>query len=221
MLPLADTAKQTKPAVITGLLIAANLAVFAWQMMTLLGGGESALAGFMMDHALVPQRIVRYPIEGATWLTVLTHMFMHGGIAHLLGNMWFLWLFGGNVEAKLGPFLYLWLYLLSGVAAAAVQFATGPMTTIPMVGASGAISGVLGAYLLLFPTAWVWTLVPWIVPIVPVPAAVFLVLWFVLQAVNGLGALVSGLDGGVAWWAHAGGFVAGMVLVKRLRTKGR
>lgn len=221
MLPLADTAKQTNPAVINWLLIAANGAVFVWQMLTLLGGGEGALAGFIMDHALVPRRIVQHPIESATWLTVLTHMFMHGGIAHLLGNMWFLWLFGGNVECKLGHFRYLLLYVLSGVAAAAVQFATGPLTPVPMVGASGAISGVLGAYLLLFPTAWIWTLVPWVVPIVPVPAAVFLVLWFVLQTLSGLSELFSGLDGGIAWWAHAGGFAAGMMLVRKLRTKGR
>ena len=135
-------------------------------------------------------------------------MFMHGGVLHLLGNVWFLWIVGGNVEGRVGALRYLGLYAAAGGAAAAAQVAAGPFSVLPMVGASGAISGVLGAYLILFPTAFVWTLVPWIVPILPVPAMVFLVLWFVLQAYNGVGSLLDGVHagGGVAWWAHAGGF---------------
>jgi membrane associated rhomboid family serine protease len=149
-------------------------------------------------------------------------MFLHGGIFHLLGNVWFLWIFGGNVEWRLGSPRYLVFYGAAGLGAAATQVATGPFSDVPMVGASGAISGVLGAYLLLFPTAFVWTLVPWIVPILPVPAVVFLVLWFVLQAYNGVGALLSGASagGGVAWWAHAGGFVAGMAMTWYAKSAG-
>jgi membrane associated rhomboid family serine protease len=147
------------------------------------------------------------------WATMGSSMFLHGGVAHLLGNMWFLWIFGGNVEDRLGSLRYLLLYALAGFAAAIVQVAVAPGAAVPMLGASGAISGVLGAYLILFPTAWVWTLVPWIVPIVPVPAAVFLVLWFFVQALSGLGALAGGVDGGIAWWAHLGGFAAGVALV--------
>jgi membrane associated rhomboid family serine protease len=214
MLPLADTAKQKGPATVTKLLIAANVAVFGWQAWLALTGGEQALAGFVGEHALIANRLVRHPLDGPSWLTVLTHMFMHGGILHLLGNVWFLWVFGGNVEGRLGAFRFLLFYLLAGAAAAAAQVAVGPFSPVPMVGASGAISAVMGAYLVLFPTAFVWTLVPWVVPILPIPAVIFLVLWFVLQAYNGVGALLSDASagGGVAWWAHAGGFAAGVAM---------
>jgi membrane associated rhomboid family serine protease len=117
------------------------------------------------------------------------------------------------VEDRLGAFKFLLFYLLAGFVAAGVQVAVDPGSAVPMIGASGAISGILGAYLILFPTAWVWSLVPWIVPILPVPAVVFLVLWFTVQTFNGLGALAVGATGGVAWWAHAGGFAAGVALI--------
>ena len=215
MFPLADTAKEKGPAAVTKTLIAINVVVFLWQAWLALSGSGRGLAGFVSEHALVAERIVRHPLDGSQWFTVLTHMFLHGGLLHLLGNIWFLWIFGGNVEWRLGPFRFLLFYLLAGFAAAAAQVAVGPFSVLPMVGASGAISGVLGAYLVLFPTAFVWSLVPWIVPILPVPAIVFLVLWFVLQAYNGVGALLSGAssDGGVAWWAHAGGFAAGVAMI--------
>ena len=215
MLPLADTAKQKGPAPVTRLLIAANVAVFGWQLWLSWQGGGRALAGFVSEHALVAQRIVHHPLDGQQWLTVLTHLFIHGGVLHLLGNMWFLWIFGGNVEDRIGSFRFLLFYAVVGGAAAAAQIAAGPGSALPMVGASGAISGVLGAYLILFPTAFVWSLVPWIVPILPVPAVVFLVLWFVMQAYNGVGSLLAGTSsgGGVAWWAHAGGFVAGAAII--------
>lgn len=195
----------------TKLLIAANVAVFGWQVWLSWHGGGRALAGFVGEHALVARRIVEHPLAGEQWRTVFTHMFLHGGALHLLGNVWFLWIFGGNVEDRLGSLRFLAFYVATGMAAGAAQIAAGPSSALPMVGASGAISGVLGAYLLLFPTALVWTLVPWIVPILPVPAVVFLVLWFVLQAYHGVGSLLeqTAENGGVAWWAHAGGFVAG------------
>ncbi len=214
MFPLADTAKEKGPAAVTKLLIAANIAVFGWQVWLALGHGAGALAGFVNEHALVAARIVKQPLSGESWQTVLTHLFLHGGVLHLLGNAWFLWVFGGNVEGRLGGFRYLLLYGLAGFAAAAAQVAVGPFSTVPMIGASGAISGVLGAYLVLFPKAFVWTLVPWIVPILPVPAVVFLVVWFLMQAYQGVGSLLSGSSGagGVAWWAHAGGFAAGVAM---------
>lgn len=213
MLPLADTAKQKRPAVVTGLLVAANCGVFAWEVWLGVAGSERRLAGFVTEHALVAQRLIGHPGDGRQWLTVLTHLFLHGGVAHVVGNMWFLWIFGRPVENRLGAAKYLLVYLLAGGAAAAVQVGVGPGSPLPMLGASGAISGVLGAYLILFPTAWVLALVPWIVPVLPVPAVVFLVLWFAFQMWGGLGALAAGIEGGVAWWAHAGGFAAGAVLV--------
>jgi membrane associated rhomboid family serine protease len=214
MLPLADTAKEKGGAYVTKLLIAANIAVFAWETWLRIARGAHAAAGFQGDYALVAQRLVRHPFDGPPWLAVGTHMFLHANFVHLLGNMWFLWIFGPNVEWRLGSLRYLLFYGFAGLAAAAAQVAVGPFSVVPMVGASGAISGVLGAYLVLFPTAFVWTLVPWIVPILPVPAVVFLGLWFVLQTYHGLGALLTGASGagGVAWWAHAGGFVAGAAM---------
>lgn len=215
MLPLADTAKEKGPAAVTKLLIAANLAVFGWQVWLSVDGGEKALAAFVDHHALIAEHVVHHPLQPYPWLAVFTHMFLHGGILHLVGNMWFLWIFGGNVEWRLGAFRYALFYLLAGLAAASAQVAVSPFSTVPMIGASGAISGVLGAYFILFPTAFVWSLVPWVVPVLPIPAVVFLVLWFFLQAYNGLGALLSGKEaaGGVAWWAHAGGFAAGVVMI--------
>lgn len=195
----------------TVLLIAANLAVFAYELWLTL---TKQVDPFIRTYALVPHRLLAHWDDSSQWLTVLTHMFLHGGVAHVLGNCWFLWIFGKNVEDRLGPLTFLIFYLLSGLAAATLQVAVDSGSSVPMLGASGAISGVLGAYLLLFPTAWIITLVPWIVPILPVPAFVFLVLWFVIQAFNGFGSLLeNGSGGGVAWWAHAGGFAAGIVLL--------
>lgn len=221
MFPLADTAKEKGPAAVTKLLIAANVAVFGWQIWLSVGSGDRALAGFVSEHALVANGIVRHPLDEHQWQTVFTHMFLHGGVLHLLGNMWFLWIFGGNVEGRLGAVRYLLFYLLAGFAAAVAQVAASPFSELPMVGASGAISGVLGAFLVLFPTAFVWSIVPWIVPVLPVPAVVFLVLWFVMQAYNGVGSLLNGAaaDGGVAWWAHAGGFAAGVAMTFWAKSK--
>ena len=213
MLPLADTAKQKRTPVITMILVAANLCAWVWELWLGFDGGPRVQASVIETHALVAKRVIAQWNSAQQWQTVLTHMFLHGGWAHVLGNMWFLWIFGGNVEDRLGAFRYLLFYLLAGFAAAVMQVAVDPGAAVPMLGASGAISGVLGAYLILFPTAWVWSLVPWIVPVLPVPAFVFLVLWFVVQTMNGLGARALGETGGVAWWAHAGGFAAGVAMI--------
>jgi len=218
MLPLWDANPNRRAPVMTMLLITANVAVFAFEVWLTFA---KRMDPFVVEYALVPRRLLAHWNDGAQWLTVLTHMFLHGGVLHVLGNCWFLWVFGKNVEDRLGPFSFLVFYLLSGLAAAALQVIVSPDSPIPMIGASGAISGILGAYLLLFPTAWIFTLVPWIVPIVPVPAFIFLVLWFVVQAFNGFGSLLGGRsEGGVAWWAHAGGFAAGMVLLAMAKDAG-
>jgi membrane associated rhomboid family serine protease len=167
MLPLWDANPNRRAPVMTVLIITANLAVFVgevWLMLT------KQMDPFIRHYALVPRQLFTHWADGAQWLTLFTHMFLHGGVAHVLGNCWFLWIFGKNVEDRLGPLQFLIFYLLSGLAAAALQVIVDPGSSVPMLGASGAISGVLGAYLLLFPTAWIITLVPWIVPILPVPA---------------------------------------------------
>ena len=171
MLPLWDANPPKRAPVMTVTLILVNIAVFAYEVQLAMGG---RMGPFVLEHALVPGRLLAGWDDGVQWLTVLTHMFLHGGFAHMLGNCWFLWVFGRNVEDRLGSGGFLLLYLLAGAAAAALQVLVAPSSPLPMIGASGAIPGVLGAYLILFPTAWIYTLVPWIVPIVPVPAFLFL-----------------------------------------------
>lgn len=222
MLPLWDTQPHRRAPVMTALLIAACLAVFVYQVVLLLDN-EARFTSWITARALVPARFVSDWAEPAQWGTVLSSMFLHGGVAHLLGNCWYLWVFGNNVEDRLGFLGFALFYVVTGGAAALAQIAVDPGSGVPMVGASGAISGVLGAYLVFYPRAWVISLVPWVVPILPIPAAVFLVLWFLMQAYAGVGSLLAGATGagGVAWWAHAGGFAAGFGLALLLPRRGR
>ncbi|MFQ5505829.1 MAG: rhomboid family intramembrane serine protease [Planctomycetota bacterium] len=155
------------------------------------------------------------------WLTLLTCIFLHGGWLHLIGNLWFLWIFGDNVEDRLGHLGYLLFYLGAGVTASVCHLAAGPGSPIPTIGASGAIAGVMGAYFLLYPKAMVLTLVPifFIYDILVLPAPLFLGVWFVLQLFQGTFAITQMESQGVAWWAHIGGFVAGLVVALSLRRK--
>jgi len=222
--PYRDENQTQRTAIITIGLVAAN--VLAWLLVQ--GAGQGLpLARSVCDLGLIPGELTgmvragaRFPMgEGLVCLTdagrqpehLLTHMFLHGSWMHLLGNMWFLWLFGNNVEDSMGRGRFLVFYLASGLAAAGLQVATNPSSGVPMVGASGAISGVMGGYLVLYPTVRVYTLMPFGFISVPLPAWMMLLYWFGLQLLGGLGA--SG-EGGVAFWAHIGGFVAGAVLVK-------
>jgi membrane associated rhomboid family serine protease len=144
-------------------------------------------------------------------------MFLHGGWMHLIGNMWFLWIFGNNIEDSMGHVRFVVFYLLCGIAAALLQVAVNPSSVIPMVGASGAISGVMGAYLVLYPRVRVFTMVPlgFFITTVALPAWTMLLYWIAIQVVGGLfGTMAGGEGGGVAFWAHVGGFVAGLVLIK-------
>ena len=216
MIPLFDNNQRRRTPVITVTLIAANATVFFYQVFLLTQG---RIEGFVHEYAFTPALFVKHPIESAG--TIVTVMFLHGSWLHLLFNMWFLWLFGNMVESRVGSVRYLLLYLLSGVGATVAQFAVMPFSSIPMLGASGAIAGVLGAYLIFFPRAIIFTFVPlWFAPIIPVPAFIFLFLWFVLQIWQGIGAMLSAEQGGgVAWWAHFGGFVAGYVISRRMKAK--
>ncbi|MDA8743949.1 rhomboid family intramembrane serine protease [Rubripirellula amarantea] len=151
------------------------------------------------------------PSAVAPWLTVLTCMFLHGGWMHFLGNMWFLYIFGDNVEDRLGHIGYAVVYLATGIAAGLTHFYTNMNSVVPTIGASGAIAGVMGAYAWLYPHAKVKAIlpIPILIQVFVLPAPVFLGIWFVLQTYNGISASASGQAGGVAWWAHIGGFVAG------------
>ncbi|MFM2097251.1 MAG: hypothetical protein RIS70_4375 [Planctomycetota bacterium] len=158
------------------------------------------------------REIVASPIPN--WLTLLTCIFLHGGWLHFLGNMWFLFIFGDNVEDRLGRALYLFFYLISGVAASFVHLITNTGSGVPTVGASGAIAGVMGAYFVLFPHARVLSIVPLFVfvQVVNLPASLFLGIWFVIQFFQGTLAITSSETGGVAWWAHIGGFAVGFLV---------
>ncbi|HAJ36659.1 MAG TPA: rhomboid family intramembrane serine protease [Chloroflexi bacterium] len=215
MFPLRDTIQARSLPLMNWAIIAANVLVFV----LLLGGPRAEW--WIVRYGLIPAQLFSTPTE---WLTIFTSMFLHGGLFHLISNMWALYIFGDNVEDRMGPTRFLMFYLLCGAVAAVVHILMNPNSTIPTVGASGAISGVMGAYLVLFPASRVITLVPFFFfpYFFEVPALFFIGLWFGGQLVNALAtsALAPPDVGGVAWWAHVGGFVAGIVLV-RLFVAGR
>lgn len=167
---------------------------------------------FGPEQRVVEREVANPPFS--PWFTLFTCIFLHGGWMHFLGNMWFLHIFGDNVEDRFGHFGYLLLYLGCGVAASAAHLTVNASSTMPTIGASGAIAGVMGAYLLLYPRAQVLTLVPIIIfwQIMVIPAPVFLVIWFLLQFLQGSFSVTANEAGGVAWWAHIGGFAAGFVV---------
>jgi membrane associated rhomboid family serine protease len=225
--PLKDDNPSESAPVVTVALIVLNALFFVYQISLEAGGADGARAGqaFIEEFGLVPCRLTGAcrvgPELPSPILTIFTSMFMHGGLFHIGGNMLYLWIFGNNVEDTLGHGRYLLFYLLSGVAAALAQTAVGPSSMVPMVGASGAVSGVLGAYLLLFPHAHVTTLIVlgFFFRLVHIPAMVVLGFWIVLQVLNGLGSF--GSSGGGAFFAHIGGFLVGMGLLYVLKPRAR
>lgn len=211
MLPLKDTVPSRSFPLVNWSLIGLNVLAFLW--MANAGPHTDSL---VQAFAFVPRRFLLDLANPFEYLTLFTSMFIHGGWAHLFSNMLALYIFGDNVEDRMGSGRYLVFYLLSGVAAAFTHLFFNPTSAIPTVGASGAISGVLAAYLLFFPTARVITLIPvFFLPwFVEIPALIYLGMWFVSQLFNGLFTVAAGIQtfGGVAWWAHVGGFVAGLLL---------
>ena len=226
MFPYRDDNPTLATPVVTFLLIGANVVV--WVMVQGMGA-EPNLSRSVCELGLIPGEFLGLVPQGATvpmgnhtvcmlgdeqtWFTPLTSMFLHGGWFHLIGNMWFLWVFGNNVEDSMGHVRYLAFYLLCGIAAAAAQTFMNPSSAIPMVGASGAISGVMGAYIVLYPRVRVHMLVILAIFItrIVVPAYLMLGYWFLLQLIGG--GLSGSAEGGVAFWAHAGGFIAGALLI--------
>jgi len=212
MIPLRDTQRSYSTPVVTLLLIAVNAVVFLFEL-SLDPWSRNHL---MATYGLVPARL--------HLVAFLTSMFLHGGWLHIVGNMWFLWVFGDNIEDTLGHLQYLVFYLLCGFAAAATQIALSPDSWVPTIGASGAIAGVMGAYLVKFPRARITT-VTWFIVLFSfdLPAWVLLVYWIGLQFLSGFGSIadVGSQRGGVAYFAHIGGFFAGMILVYLLGTRDR
>ena len=226
MFPLKDDLPTRTTPVITVGLIVLNALAFVYQVILEagdLGEGAGAAQAFVMEFGLIPCRLTGACAKVSDLpsppLTIFTSMFLHGSVFHIAGNMLYLWIFGNNVEDTLGHGRFVVFYLASGVAAAVTQTLVGPDSRVPMIGASGAISGVLGAYFVLFPQASVLTLVilGFFWRLVRIPALVVLGFWMVVQILNGLGSF--GAGGGVAWFAHIGGFFAGMGLLFLFRPR--
>jgi membrane associated rhomboid family serine protease len=235
MFPYHDENETLRPAYVTMLIIAVN--VLAWLLVQ--GAGmPDAVAASVCNFGLVPAELTHavpagtpFPMgNGLACLVdpgrepahLITSMFLHGSWMHLLGNMWFLWLFGNNIEDAMTRPRFLIFYLICGLAAALLQTFISPDSIVPMVGASGAISGVMGAYLVLYPRVRVFTLVPlgFFITTIALPAWVMLLYWAFIQFVSGLGTVFVERQGGVAFWAHIGGFAAGVLLIVFFRNRG-
>lgn len=213
MIPLKDSNPTERFPVVTVLLIALNILVFLYQLALGEAGAEHVVGAFALVPARLFHTVAAVPAPLPAGVTLFTSQFLHGGFFHLTGNMLFLWIFGNNVEDAMGRFRFVVFYLLCGIVAAFGHASFNTRSLVPMIGASGAISGVLGAYLLLYPHARVLTLfiLGFFVRMIEVPAMVILGFWFVFQFLNAAVAKDGG--GGVAWYAHIGGFLAGMALI--------
>ncbi len=208
MIPLKDENPTHSFPFFTIILIASNIFIFLYQV------NLPAPSAIFESYGLVPVHLLESPVS--TYPTIYSSMFLHSGLGHLAGNMLYMWIFGNNIEDVLGKFRFIIFYLFCGTLAALCHISTDLHSEIPMVGASGAISGILGAYLILFPYAKVKTLIflGFFITIIRIPAIVLLVIWMVIQVSSGIIAS----DGGVAWFAHIGGFIAGMLLILPLRS---
>ncbi len=227
MIPIKDDAPRYSTPWVNYFLVGLNVLVFLFELSL----PPRSRQQFFFQFGIVPERITAL-VNGAphahvdtALVPVLTSMFLHAGWLHLIGNMWFLWIFGDNVEDHLGHFKYLFFYLVSGLAAAGLQTVLTPNSTLPNVGASGAIAGVMGAYFILFPSARVLTLVPFLfVFFLWLPAWIMLGYWFVIQFLSGAATSITTANaqaGGIAFWAHVGGFVAGIALIKLIPSRPR
>ena len=211
MFPISDVIPSRTPPVVTVAIIVVNALIFLYQL-TL---PEPALQLFVGAYAVVPAHF--HPA------TLITSQFLHGGVLHVGGNMLYLWIFGDNVEDRLGHVRFLFFYLFAGIAAALLQIFFNPFSTVPMIGASGAIAGVMGAYFVLYPQSRVLTVVFLLIifDVVEIPAIFFLGIWFVMQLLNGVGSIGVSMGGGTAFWAHVGGFVVGVLAGVGLRRRDR
>ena len=216
MIPLRDANPTRRTPIVTLALIGACFVAFAWELGVLASAGEAGLDRFVTEHGVVPADLTAAlrggNVVSAPVLGILTSLFLHAGWLHLLGNMLYLWIFGNNVEDRVGRPVFLAFYLAGGIAAAAAQVAIAPQSTVPLIGASGAIAATLGAYVVVYPRARILSLVflGFFYQLIEVPALLVLGFWFVLQLIDGAASLgATSAQGGVAFFAHIGGFVAG------------
>lgn len=222
MIPLRDTIRASRFPVITVSIIVLNILIFMFEAMLSPGELQRFVTQFGIVPALQIQRFQQAPFSLATWIPMFTSMFLHGGWFHVLGNMLYLWVFGDNIEDVLGRGRFVIFFLLVGLAGGLAHILSVPQSVVPTIGASGAVAGVLGAYFLTFPNSRILALVPIFVifTFMKLPAVLFLFLWIALQLFNGLVA-IAGQTNMVAWWAHIGGFAAGMILIKLMAARPR
>ena len=225
MIPLRDANPTRRPALVTLAIVLACGIAFGWEL-GLQSSGQAAFEAAITDWGVVPAELTaawsRGDVLSGESLTLLSSQFLHGGWLHLLGNLLYLWIFGNNVEDRMGRLGFLLFYLTGGVLAALAQLAIDPQSPIPTIGASGAIAATLGAYLVFYPGARVTSLVflGFFYQLVRIPAAIVLVLWFGLQLIDGIGSLGATQSGGIAFFAHIGGFVFGAVVAWVLNALG-
>ncbi|OGS69651.1 MAG: rhomboid family intramembrane serine protease [Firmicutes bacterium RBG_13_65_8] len=228
MIPVRDSIRSRRFPVATVGIIAVNVLVFFYQSSL----GQQKLSLFFLRYGIVPLQFSLLPrfllggrldVVGHILGTLVSGMFLHGNLLHLFGNMLYLWVFGDNVEDRIGSVKYVIFYVLTGAAGTLAHIGFDPTSATPLIGASGAIAGVLGAYFVSFPRSRVLALVPifFFLHLAEVPAIIFLLFWFVLQLINGLGALATGPADVVAWWAHIGGFAAGIILIRLMGRRPR
>ncbi len=215
MIPLRDHQSTNKFPLITYAIIAANIAVFFLEITA------PDPDGFISSYALVPVHVNFSNIT--TLFPFISSQFLHAGFIHIIGNMWFLKIFGDNVEERFGSFFYLLVYLFSGIVGGLIQYMFSPGLDIPILGASGAVAGVLGAYLVFFPKHRIETLVPMglFSRAINLPASMILIYWFVIQIFSGVGSVAVSQVGGVAWWAHVGGFATGYFFARLFASRGK
>jgi membrane associated rhomboid family serine protease len=219
MIPLKDNIPSRRYPLINIILIILNFVIFLWELSL----PESLKEYILYNYGFVPQRFWNFKLSFYHIFPLFSSLFLHGGWAHILGNMLFLWIFGDNVEDNMGHFKYLFFYLISGIIANVIQGFFSYNKYIPTIGASGAIAGVLGAYFIYFPNARIITLafLGFLIDILYIPAGFFLILWFLSQFLLGVSSLAFETTGGVAWWAHIGGFLFGLIIAPYLKKKRR
>jgi membrane associated rhomboid family serine protease len=224
MIPIRDNVPGQNTPWVTWLLIFLNLLVFRYQSSL----PQEELMALVYQFGLIPMNVSQALSDGLSSQTLslatplVSSLFLHGSWFHLISNMWSLWLFGDNVEDSVGHFRFILFYLAGGAAASLIHFLFNPLSTLPTIGASGAIAAVMGAYLIMFPLARIVTLVPlFFIPLFfEFPALIFIGFWFISQVFSGVSTLlISGADGGIAWWAHIGGFIFGVLIIPLIRKK--
>jgi membrane associated rhomboid family serine protease len=211
MIPFRDDVIARRYPLTTVLIILVNVLVFLYELSL----PPQALMQFVSSYGLVPEGFLELDSDtrSSSGTSILTSMFLHGGWFHLIGNMWYLWIFGDNVEDRMGHIRFLVFYLVCGFAGSVAHILSNPSSSVPSIGASGAVAGVLGAYLISYPFARILTLIPLFLlwPIIELPAVLVLGSWFLIQLLSGASTLSA--TSGVAWWAHIGGFLTGMILI--------